>query len=220
MRVLVLSHHEEDAPGLIGEAFAARGADVDTYLYRDGGALPDMARYDHVVVLGSTSAVYDPDEWIAREVEWVRAAPVPVLGICFGAQLLSVASGGSVEKAPAFEIGWVRVEPVPRAQGAPPEGPWFEWHGDRCVLPSHATVLASTDVCAQAFTVGPHLGVQFHPEVDTGQVERWLAHGGAAQARSLGADPDALLTETAAREPDARRRAAWLVERFVAAGDG
>lgn len=215
MRALVLRHSEGDEAGLVGDALAARGVDVETYLYRGGAPLPDAAGYDRVVVLGATSSVNDPREWIADEVEWLRRVPVPVLGICFGAQLLVAASGGSVEPSPAYEIGWVRVDPVPGDGRAPSEGPWFEWHGERCVLPPHARLLAANDVCVQAFTVGPHLGVQFHPEVDTAQVERWLSRGGAKAAREMGRDPDALLAETARREPDARRRSAALVDTFL-----
>ena len=61
-----------------------------------------------------------------------------------------------------------------------PAGPWLEFHGDRCLLPAGATVLARNEVAVQAFRIGRHLAVQFHPEVDGPQLKRWLdSHGGA-----------------------------------------
>src|SRR6202012_2567240 len=99
-------------------------------------------------------------------------AGVPVLGICFGAQALCAAFGGRVEAMPRHEIGW---QLAPPAEGSPIEpGPWLEFHGDRCLLPPQARVLARSDMAVQAFTIGPHLGVQFHPEVDGPELKRWL----------------------------------------------
>ena len=217
-RVLVLRHHEEDSPGLVGDAFAARGAAVETHLYPDDGPLPELGGYDHLVVLGSTASVYETKDWIAAEVDWLRRVPLPVLGICFGAQLLSASFGGKVERAPVYEIGWVRVERAPRLSPDDPEigpGPWFQLHGDRCILPASAHLLASNDVGVQAFAIGRHLGVQFHPELDTAQLKRWLESGGRELVIHAGRDPDTLLQETAREEPSARKRAEQLVGAYV-----
>ena len=221
MRVLILRHHEEDWPGLVGEAFAARGAKVDTYLYSAKGPLPDLEGYDCLVVLGSSASVYETRDWIAAELDWLRSTRLPVFGICFGAQLLSACFGGAVERSAVYELGWVTVEPVEPADGdanAPVigRGPWFEFHGDRCVLPSTARLLARNAVGVQAFTIGPHLGVQFHPEVDAAQLRRWIDHGGREAVLNAGKDPDALLTETARLEPVARTRAQELVDAYLA----
>ena len=51
-----------------------------------------------------------PNSWIAEELEWIKAAmnkDIPILGICFGSQLLAKALGGSVVPGPTFEIGMV-----------------------------------------------------------------------------------------------------------------
>ena len=220
MRVLVVRHHEEDSPGLIGDAFAARGATVDTCLYPSGGPLPGPGGYDHLVVLGSNASVYENRDWIVDEVDWLRDVQLPVLGICFGAQLLSAALGGGVERAPAYEIGWVTVDPVVDGDAPTSEialalaigaGPWFQFHRDRCVLPGDAHLLARNEIGVQAFTVGPHLGVQFHPEVDAAQLTRWIHEGGRGAIVRAGLDPDALLEKTAREEAAARIRADDLV---------
>jgi GMP synthase-like glutamine amidotransferase len=134
---------------------------------------------------------------------------VPVLGICFGAQALAAAHGGGAEAMPRMELGWTTVEPA--EPGVIEPGPWLEFHGDRCLLPPGARLLASTQLCAQAFTVGRNLGVQFHPEVDGAQVRRWLEAGGKADAERCGQDPEELLARTVAEEPRAAQRADRLV---------
>ena len=88
MRVVVVRHHEEDSAGFIGAAFEARGAKLSTILFPKEGPLPELAGLAHIVLLGSTSSVYDEGEaraWIDEELAWLRradAAGVPVLGIC------------------------------------------------------------------------------------------------------------------------------------------
>ncbi len=220
MRVLVVRHHEEDSAGFVGDAFAARGAALTVHLNPDGGRLPDPAPFDHVVVLGASWSVNEGAPWIADEIAWLQTVEQPVLGICFGAQLLSAACGGAVERAPVKEIGWVRVEPVPGARPAVSPGPWLQFHSDRCVVPTTARVLATNDVGVQAFTLGQHLAVQFHPEVDAAQLRGWIEHGGLAEVQEAGLDAGVLVAETAAQEPAARARAQELVDAYLARAAG
>jgi len=209
-RVVVIRHHDIDSAGFIADAFEARGASLAVHLFPDEGLLPALEGVGHVIVLGAVSSVNDPDPWIAEELAWLRAADaagVPVLGICFGAQALCAALGGRVEAMGRHEIGWVLVDSPDR--DVIPAGPWLEFHNDRCLLPAGATVLASNDAAVQAFRMGRHLAVQFHPEVDGPQLKRWLdAHTDAGQ---LGIDPDQFLADTIREEPAARARADRLV---------
>ena len=224
MRVIVIKHHEIDDAGFIGAAFEALGATLDVYLFPDGGPLPSLDGAEHVIVLGAVWSVYDREQighWIDAELDWLRAADaagVPVLGICFGAQALAAAMGGQVEPAPRPEVGWTLIESSPADLIDP--GPWLEFHNDQCIVPPQATVLARNELCVQAFAVGPHLAVQFHPEVDGAQVRRWLDDGGDKAAKRAGLDPAALAAESIALEPEAEQRAADLVAtaRLLAAG--
>src|SRR5262249_61208010 len=89
MRVVVVRHHEEDSAGFIGDAFAARGATLSTVLYPKEGPLPDLGGLAHIVMLGSTSSVYDEGEARARvggeQGSVRRAAPARVALLGAGA---------------------------------------------------------------------------------------------------------------------------------------
>jgi GMP synthase-like glutamine amidotransferase len=216
MRVVVVRHHAEDSAGFVGAAFEAHGAELSVHLFPAGGPLPGLDGIDHVVVLGALCSVYDDGPartWIADELDWLRRADtagVPVLGICFGAQALAAAFGGRVDAAAGQEIGWTEIDSLD--PGLIPPGPWLEFHGDRCHLPPQARLLASNDMGAQAFSLGRHLGVQFHPEVDGAQLRLWLEAGGREAAARAGHDADRLLAETIAEQDAARDRAGRLVD--------
>ena len=223
VHVVVIRHHRIDQAGFVADAFAARGGEVRTHLFPREGPLPALDGMEHVVVLGASWSVYDEriTDWMGAELNWLRAADaagIPVLGICFGAQALTVALGGQVEAAPRSEIGWVTVSTAVPEVIEP--GPWLAFHGDRCVPPPGARVLATSEVCVQAYSAGPHLAVQFHPEVDAAQVGRWLADGGRAEAERAGQDPEALLAQTLAEEPAAALRADRLVAAALRLADG
>ena len=218
-RARFLRHHEEDDPGLVGAALERRGFAVDVVLVDDELDAVELDGIDVLGVLGSRWSVYDHDRvgrWLDVELDAIREADrrgIGVLGICFGAQALCVAMGGEVVPAPRVELGWVPLERV-EDEGLP-EGPWFQFHGDQCLPPATARVLARNDVCVQAYRVGAHLGVQFHPELDAGQLSRWFAAGADREAAAAGVDPAALLAQTASIEVSAAVRVDELVEGFV-----
>jgi|SRR5882724_11752691 len=215
MRVIVVRHHDIDEAGFIADAFAARGAELVQHLVPDDGPLPDLAGVDHVIVLGAVWSVFDEaaiGHWIGDELAWLREADqagVPVLGICFGAQALSTALGGRAEAASRQEIGWTMIDSLDPE--LIPAGPWMEFHGDQCLPPSNARILASNEAGVQAFALRRNLAVQFHPEVSGAQLARWMDAGGREQAERAGLDADKLIAETTAEEPAAAKRADRLV---------
>jgi GMP synthase-like glutamine amidotransferase len=176
---------------------------------------PDPRDFDVIVPLGAPWSVDDRaaiGTWVDGEIALLReavAADIPVLGICFGGQALAAALGGGVERASRPEFGWTRVRSDDPALVS--EGPWFQWHFDRIVLPAGADETARTDVGPQAYRVGRSLGLQFHPEVTPGIVRAWLDNGGAAQAVAHGHDP----RELARPRESARERSYALVDAFL-----
>ncbi|WP_051221949.1 type 1 glutamine amidotransferase [Conexibacter woesei] len=162
---LVLEHDQDAPAGLLGAW--ARSRDVALEVVPAGGALPDPDGRPFVVSLGAEASAFDDTvPWLAAERALLDRAVqvgVPVLGICFGGQHLARVLGGSVERAPRGEVGWLDVESL--APDVVPPGPWLQWHRDRFTVPPGAELLARSPVGPQAFRQGPHLGVQFHPEV-------------------------------------------------------
>ena len=177
-RALVLAHEPQGTSALVGERLQQRGYDVHDHVVthdvdrpNDAAPFPDAAGYDMIVPMGSIRSLTNTgeiDSWIFDEIEIVRAAHArgtPVLGVCFGGQLLAAALGGEVENAPLSEIGWRRVFAAEGATNPVGPGPWFQWHYDRFTPPPEAEVLAVNDNAVQLFRLGRCLGTQFHPEV-------------------------------------------------------
>jgi GMP synthase-like glutamine amidotransferase len=227
VRVAVIRHHAQDSAGFIADAFEAAGAEITTYLFPEESGLPDLHDVDHVILLGAIPSVYDDGAakgWITEELAWLRKADeagVPVLGVCFGAQALCAMRGGGVVPASRKEVGWLTIESADQAMI--PNGPWLLFHGDVCLPPAEAAILARNETGVQAFALGRHLAVQFHPEVDEAQLRTWMEAGGRDEALNAGADPERMLAETAAQEPASKARAEVLVAtalRLASASEG
>lgn len=228
MKALIVQQDHVSPHGPVGEAFAERGYEIvemqvvprESFHTPDVTVVfPDPRDFDVIVPMGAPWSVYDHDRigtWVRDEVDFLRAAlesNVPVLGICFGGQLLAAALGGAVIPAERAEVGWTTVETT-RPDVVDP-GPWFQWHGDRWVLPEGVAAIAWTDVSEQAFVSGNSMGLQFHPELTPEMLDLWLGNGGDVHVRELGFDPDELVRETQARKAEAQARARDLVTRFL-----
>ncbi|MCU0265015.1 MAG: type 1 glutamine amidotransferase [Actinomycetia bacterium] len=218
MRVLVIANRVDPEPGHVGDALVARGAVLDPVWREDPDAWPDPADVGLVLSLGSDWSVYwdHVGPQVDREAAYLRAAVgagVPVLGLCFGGQLLAHALGGRVEPAPRPEIGWFAVE-SDRPDVLPP-GPYAQWHVDRFVPPDDAVELARSPVGSQAFALGSAVGLQFHPEATPEMLHRWVSQG-AAELAARGVDGPAIVHEARSRAAEARDRAVVIVEAFLA----
>jgi GMP synthase-like glutamine amidotransferase len=183
-------------------------------------AFPDFTAFDAVVAMGAPWSAYDHaliGSWVVPELERLReadAAGVPVLGICFGGQLLAAAHGGAVAASPSPEIGWTLV--ATDDETLVPGGPWFQWHFDRWALPPGAVEIARNAAASQAFVLRRNLAVQFHPELTGDMLAGWLRQGGAAAVAARGIDPAELASRTERESAGAARRAHRLVDGFLA----
>ena len=216
LRVLILQHEEPTPPGLVTEWLDHHRADVETFrIDIDEGAI-DPTGFDLVISLGSEFAAFDDMKpFVPREAALLRQAvdaDVPVLGLCFGGQLLARVLGGDVFRSNDSEIGWLPVRSTD--PDLVPEGPWFQWHFDSFTLPPGATLIAESDAGPQAFTSGRSLGLQFHPEVTQEIMDDWVRvyrH----ELDDDGVDPDELLAETHRRIADSNRNARQLLDRYL-----
>jgi GMP synthase-like glutamine amidotransferase len=229
MKALVIAHDHVSPIGPVGERLEHHGyrleihnvvSEADHHAPWVAPAFPHFTEFDVVVSMGAPWSTYDEPtigSWVPAEIEQLRvadAAGVPVLGICFGGQMLATAHGGSVARSPHPEIGWSTVESsLPEVV---PAGPWFQWHYDRWALPPQAQEIATNEAASQAFVLRRNLAVQFHPELTSAMLEGWLTLGGAEEARKAGLDTDALLEATRAADERSRARAHALVDGFLA----
>jgi len=189
------------------------------------GELPEPRELAGVVASGSPASLTAPEPWMLRIAEWLRGvvqAETPVLGICFGHQLLSGALGGRVEANPnGREIGTVELLPVefdPIIEASAPPLLVNMTHVDSVTrIPAGARVLART-------ALEPHAalrlaerawGVQFHPEVDDVIMRHYL-EARRVELTQEGFDPDRLISEVRPARAGAGVLAAFArqVQRF------
>ncbi len=189
---------------------------------REGESLPDAANVAGVLVTGSAAEVADREDWSEALGAWLQDAVhagTPVLGICFGHQLLAEALGGHLAYHPGgLEVGTVAVQRLPAAVGdplfdaMPVAFPAQQAHRQSVRrLPPGAVALArSANEPVQAFRVGNCAwGVQFHPEFNGQTMRDYLARN-AATLRGQGMDVERL-RRAAADSPAAH----GLLGRFV-----
>ena len=224
-KALVIEHDETGPVGGVGERLVEHGFELHPFRVLDDPSdpvstkeFPDPTIYDLVVVLGSQWSVCEKgpiESWIDREIDLVRNAHgsgTPVLGLCFGGQVLAAALGGEVTKADRPEIGWYEIESDQPEIVSP--GPWFEWHYDRFSIPDGSVEVARSEISSQVFRCDKSVGTQFHPEITPEIVTSWVTVGREELAK-LDIDPEPLVSETVDRRAGARRRADHLVDWFL-----
>lgn len=201
-RVLVVGDPGDSDAGHVGERLVQLGARLDLRL-RPLQSPPPLEDADLVLLLGSAQAVHDPGRAAPVEAEsaLVRAAvaaAVPVIGLCYGAQLAAHALGGSVRRGERGEVGWCDVVPAADDEGLCPPGPWLQMHDDVLTPPPGARLMGTSATGAQCFLLEPDdgtggvVGWQFHPETTPSTLERWLREDADAVARH-GVDADEVL---------------------------
>ena len=184
MRTAVLSHraiaHEL---GLIEPWLEdVSGGDI-TRIYREDG-LPAAVDADLLVVMGSPTSIavgHESDAGLAELAlvrDWV-ATDRPYLGLCFGAQVLARATGGTVTRMATTYRSYAPL-PIDASVSAALAGPWVLWHEDAITAPAQATVLSTLPHADIAFRIGHAVGLQPHVEVTSDSLERMLQALGVA----------------------------------------
>ena len=212
--VLVVLHDVDDNLNELAAPLADAGLRIVTWdVERDpdgAPALDALDRFSGIVSLGAYAGV--PDEpkhpWMTHEkrvLEHALETGMPVLGLCFGSQLLAAAAGAPFKPSPVPELGWTSVRLTDEAASDPVLAPLvasaargasgadevevFHYHFDSYELPEGAVLLGETDGIIEAFRVGESAwGLQFHLEVGLATQLAWIAGGRRVYERE-GVDP-------------------------------
>jgi GMP synthase-like glutamine amidotransferase len=175
----IIQHVGYDGRGGIEPALRRAGLEAVDCRPFAGEQLPVVSELSGLIVLGAPDGSADADapEHLVRERQLIREAVgrgLPVLGVCFGSQLLAVALGGSVVRGGPLEIGMGsatltdtgRADPVLGTDGKTVGV--LHWHRDAYTLPPGAVRLATSGQhVEQAFRFGEKVyGLQFHVEIN------------------------------------------------------
>ncbi len=209
----------------LDDRFEHWGLSVDRY-WAYGNEFPhDLAGYDGIFLSGSPHGAYEDIPFIQREHQLINQAAalgIPMLGVCFGSQILASALCGrdQVFRRSVCEIGnkWLQATPDaaddPIAAGIVPQVYMFVWHNDE-VRAGHPdmTILAASDRCPNQiwrYRDQPIWGIQGHPEITLQQAPLWFEHNRATMERD-GADIAQLIASA-----DEAAAAKTMLTRFAA----
>lgn len=183
-----------DYPDMFMRLLADQGLEFRTWRVLDMDLPADVHECDGWLITGSRFGVYEDHAFIKPLEDFIRrayAAGVPMVGICFGHQIIAQAMGGRVEK---YQGGW-SVGPTEYDFG----GQTLRlnaWHQDQVIeKPANAEVAGCNDFCRNAALVyGDRMfTVQAHPEFKSDFVD------GLMKTRGKGVVPDRLMQEAGAR---------------------
>jgi GMP synthase-like glutamine amidotransferase len=184
MRFCSLEHEPFENVGLIADWIASRGHQHSIVRLYHNEALPPLDSFDAYIIMGGGMSVHDEHQfpWLVDEKAFLKnaiLANIGLLGICLGAQLLSVVLGGSVTKNPEKEIGWFDIDSTTTPSHLLPNHKLtvFQWHGETFTLPANTIHTFSSRVCKnQAFESndGKWVGFQFHIETGADNIRKLI----------------------------------------------
>jgi len=145
-KILVVVHDIDDNLNEMANPIAEAGILMDTWdVQNDSVGRPDLEKleqYSGIISLGAHAGVLEEEKhpWMSHErkiMQWALATETPLLGLCFGSQLLASAAGSRVYKAENGEFAWTKVDMLPEASSDPVIGALgdtadaFQFHYDR-----------------------------------------------------------------------------------------
>lgn len=232
--IFILQHLNGDGPAYLQTWLEQQGLPFQVFNTEAGQDFPaHLQGCGGLAILGGEMSANDPLPSL-RQAEhlFLQAVQlgVPTLGHCLGGQLMARALGARVVPSPAPEVGWQRlkVSDCASARGwlQPPEMAAtplvFHWHYEAFELPTGAETLATTAACpVQAFSLGPHLAMQWHVELDDVKLQRWSLENGVEHQQCLRDHPatvqsgDAMRGAAPAQLPQQQALARHIYQRWL-----
>jgi len=160
-----------------GKWFRRLHCNVSAYYFKRKQWSVALDQFDALVISGSPASATEDEAWILNELDLIEQADrrgMPVLGVCFGAQLLARAYYGkeAIQRSSPVEIGWYPVTQTQQndllLEAIPRQFTSFQFHTEEVLpQPEMQVLAASATTAVQAFRVGHKSiwGVQFHLEV-------------------------------------------------------
>ena len=210
-KILVIQHNDDDNLNDLAQPFIEAGLEiVQWHAEKTAAPVDSLAGFAGLVSLGAFAGVEEEGEtaWMPVERRLIEAAlevEMPVLGLCFGSQLLASVAGAEVGKSGAPEVGWYSVEMTEEAGSDPlmsvlgPQPDVIQYHYDTFNWPTSSgrtpsgpaspgqidtgrssgrevTILGTANGMNQAFRVGKNAwGTQFHIELNLPTTLGWIA---------------------------------------------
>jgi GMP synthase-like glutamine amidotransferase len=187
-RALVFQHMDHDHPGRFLDFFAEDGIVPEMVRLWEGQAIPNLAPYDFLFVLGGAQDTWQEEQhgWMLAEKsairEWVWDRAKPYFGVCLGHQLLCDALGGEVALSAEPEVGVFDVSLTGDGKGhalfsgLEPNNKVMQWHWAEVKrAPQEAKVLATSPRAAiQTVAIDSHaISTQFHCEFTPQTMAAW-----------------------------------------------
>ena len=202
-KILVIQHNDDDNLNDLAAPFLEAGLEiVQWHAEKTPAPVTSLDGFAGLVSLGAFAGVEDETStpWMPVErklIEEALAIEMPVLGLCFGSQLLASVAGAEVGKSGRPEVGWYSVEMTEEAAKDPlmsvlgPQPEVIQYHYDTFNWPTstgrmnpdreatgdrEVTILGTANGMNQAFRVGKNAwGTQFHIELNLPTTLGWIA---------------------------------------------
>ena len=206
---LIVDCYVNDPDGASAFGRHLRGHSWQAIRASEQDAAVDIRKYQGVIITGSAASVLQPPVWLPalfRLVEQAVAAETPLLGVCFGHQVVAAALGGQVRLAKRPEVGWVELckvgdDRLLRNVGNPFR--CFVSHEDEVyqLPPMLRRTVASNDCLIHGFCglERPIWGLQFHPEMSLEEATS-LVYWRAARHPEHNIEPAHLLSQALSAE--------------------